>query len=197
MRKYTFLFALILGFYSNAQFQMECKITQKEGITTYRTSISPEAARTTFNAEGMEMIMLIIANKGTYTIMPAENMAIKMNDKTIDTISVCECSFVKTGKKQTILGYETDEYIQTCLHRGESSTTHTWIAPKLTINPTLISPLKGLNAESKNRPAGFPMLNEGTLSNGDKIKFEVTSIMSIKPNPNDYIIPSNYVIIEY
>ncbi|NBU91659.1 MAG: hypothetical protein EBS17_02350, partial [Flavobacteriia bacterium] len=61
----------------------------------------------------------------------------------------------------------------------------------------LISPLKGLNAESKNRPAGFPMLNEGTLSNGDKIKFEVTSIMSIKPNPNDYIIPSNYVIIEY
>lgn len=197
MKICTLLSALVFSLGAFGQFQMECKITQKEGITTYRTSISPEASRTTMSVEGMEMIMLIIANKGTYSLMPAENMAIKMNDKTLDTISVCECSFVKTGKKQTILGYETDEYIQTCLYKGEKSITHTWIAPKLIINPALISPLKGFNAESKNRPAGFPMLNESTLSNGEKIKFEVTSISSIKPNPNDYIIPSDYMIIEY
>jgi len=197
MKICTLLSALVFSLGAFGQFQMECKITQKEGNTTYRTSISPEASRTTMSVEGMEMIMLIIANKGTYSLMPAENMAIKMNDKTLDTISVCECSFIKTGKKQTLLGFETDEYIQTCLYKGETSTTHTWIAPKLTINPALISPLKGFNAESKNRPVGFPMLNESTLSNGEKIKFEVTSISSIKPNPNDYIIPSNYMIIEY
>jgi len=176
---------------------MDCKVTIGENETSYRTTISEKASKTTFNMEGMEMIMLNLLDNGNYTLMPQENMAIKMKQEVIDTLEVCNCAFIKTGNKKTLLGYPCDEYIQKCTSAKGNSEVKAWYASELKFNPLLITPIRQYVYSSASRPAGFPLLHEGTLSDGTKIKFEVNSIIKADIKPSEMSIPEGYMIMEY
>lgn len=182
---------------SNAQYQMDCKVTVGENEIPYRSTISEKASKTTFNMEGMEIIQLNLLDKGTYTLMPEQNMAIKLKQEMFDTLEVCNCTFVKTGNKKTLLGYPCDEYIQKCISAKGNSEVKAWYASDLKFNPLLISPLRQYVSSSASRPSGFPLLHEGTLSDGSKVKFEVKSILKTEIKPADMSIPEGYMIMEY
>ena len=195
--KSTFALACITySLLTSAQYQIDCKITVGENEIPYRSTISEKASKTIFNTEGMEMIMLNLLDKGSYTIMPQQNMAIKMQQEMFDTMEVCNCTFTKTGNKKTLLGYACDEYLQKCISGKGNSEVKAWYASDLKLNPLLINPLRQYVSSSTSRPSGFPLVHEGTLSDGTKVKFEVFSIVKTKMMPSEFIIPEGYIIME-
>lgn len=179
-----------------SQFQMDCKITTSTYNTNYRMVIGEKASKTIMNQDGMDMIMLNLMESGVYTLMPDQNMAIKLNQNTLDTLEVCSCTFTKTGKKKQILGYYTEEYLQHCKSARGTSDNHVWIAPTLLINPQLITPMKQYISSASTRPSGFPLLMEGVLSDKSTVRFEVLGITPIKLSPNELIVPTHYMVIE-
>ncbi|NBO61236.1 MAG: hypothetical protein EBU82_09740, partial [Flavobacteriia bacterium] len=78
-----------------------------------------------------------------------------------------------------------------------NSEVKAWYASDLKLNPLLISPLRQYISSSASRPSGFPLLHEGKLSDGSKVKFEVKSILKIEIKPSDMSIPEGYMIMEY
>lgn len=113
-----------------------------------------------------------------------------------DTLEVCNCTFVKTGNKKTLLGYPCDEYLQKCISPKGNSEVKTWYASDLKLNPLLIGPFRQYLSSSASRPSGFPLLHQGTLSDGTKVKFEVSSVLKTKMMPSEFIIPEGYIIME-
>ncbi|MBM3161137.1 MAG: hypothetical protein FJZ66_07350 [Bacteroidetes bacterium] len=197
MKRILLLACISCSLLTRAQYQLDCKITVGDQEANYRFAIAEKASKYTFNMEGIEMIMLNFLDNGSYGLFPEENMAIKMKQETLDTLEVCNCTFVKTGKKIILLGYPCDEYIQKCGSFKGNSESKMWFAGDLKFNPFLISPIRKYVSSSASRPSGFPLLNEGTLSDGTKVKFEVTSIIKIEVKPSDFIIPEGFTIIEY
>ncbi|MFM7388834.1 MAG: hypothetical protein ACKO5L_11830 [Bacteroidota bacterium] len=197
MKRILLLACISCSLLTSAQYQMDCKVTLGENEIPYRSTISEKASKTTFNMEGMEMIMLNLLDKGTYTLMPQQNMAIKMKQEMFDTLEVCNCTFVKTGNKKTLLGYPCDEYLQKCTSAKGNSEVKAWYTSDLKFNPLLITPLRQYVSTSASRPSGFPLLHEGTLSDGTKVKFEVNSIIKTEVKPSEFIIPEGFMIMEY
>jgi len=196
MKVRLLLFYCSFAILTNAQYQIDWEVTVGENEIAYRSTISENASKTTFNMEGVEMIMLNVLDKGTYNLMPQQNMAIKMQQAMFDTLEVCNCTFVKTGNKKTLLGYPCDEYLQKCINAKGNSEVKAWYASDLKLNPLLISPLRQYVSSSASRPSGFPLLHEGTFSDGTKVKFEVYSVLKTKMMPSEFIIPAGYMIME-
>ncbi|MBM3164415.1 MAG: hypothetical protein FJZ80_03035 [Bacteroidetes bacterium] len=196
MKVRLLLFYCSFAILTNAQYQIDCKVTVGENEIAYRSTISEKASKTTFVMEGMEMIMLNLLDRGTYNLMPQQNMAIKMKQAMFDTLEVCNCTFVKTGNKKTLLGYPCDEYLQKCISPKGNSEVKTWYASDLKLNPLLIGPFRQYLSSSASRPSGFPLLHQGTLSDGTKVKFEVSSVLKTKMMPSEFIIPEGYIIME-
>jgi hypothetical protein len=197
MKKVFLLISISCILLTNAQYQIDCEVTVGEMEILYRSTISEKASKTTFNMEGMEMILLNLMEKGTYSLIPQQNMAIKMNQEMLDTLEVCNCTFVKTGNKKTLLGYVCDEYLQKCVSSKGSSEVKTYYSSAFNLNPLLITPIRQYLSSSASRPAGFPLLHEGTLSDGTKIKFEVNFILKTEIKPSEFTIPEGYMIMEY
>lgn len=101
---------MVVTFYAQYDIKFEVRI-DNESIA-YTSLIGDKASKTFFKMEGIDMILLNIANEGAYSLMSEELIAIKVRQEMIDTLEMCNCTFVKTGSKKTILGYNCDEYIQ-------------------------------------------------------------------------------------
>jgi hypothetical protein len=197
MKTILFLLTTTMLISLHAQHEIKCEVRVDNQNMEYTSLIGENASKTFFKMEGVDMILLNLADKGTYSLMPEELLAIKMRQDMLDTLEVCNCTFVKTGSKKTILGYSCDEYIQKCTSPKGASEVNIWYAGSLNINSMLISPLRGYIANSSTRPKGFPLLHEGKLSNGGKVKFEVISILNREIKASEFLIPEEYTIIEY
>lgn len=197
MNKLILLFSLSFFMSLNAQYQIDCQVTVDKNVTPYRSLISETASKTSFNMEGMQMELLNILDQGVYSLIPQQNMAIKMKKEMFDTMEVCNCTFAKTGIKKKLLGYDVEEYVQKCISPKGTSEVKSWYAESLNFNPLLIVPLRQYVSSSTLRPKGFPLFHEGSLSNGSKVKFEVISISKKETTPKDFSIPEGYMIMEY
>lgn len=96
-------------------------------------SIKGSAVRIDMNAEGntfasimdlqkMEMLMLM-PNEQTYMVMPIKEKLDKAMDQAVEKDATIE----KTGRTETILGYQCDEYVT----KDRKNTTELWIAEGL------------------------------------------------------------------
>jgi len=197
MKTILLLLATTMVISLNAQYKIKCEVRIDNQNMAYTSLIGDNASKTFFKMEGVDMILLNLANKRTYSLMPEELMAIKLGQDMFDTLEVCNCTFVKTGSKKIILGYSCEEYIQKCTSPKGASEVNIWYAGSLNFNSNLITPLRGYISNSSTRPKGFPLLHEGKLSNGSKVKFEVISILKQEIKASEFLIPKEYTTIGY
>lgn len=196
--KFIVQFGLLICAFSSlqAQFQMECKISSGESSTTYRSLFTSDASKTVMNVDGSDVITLNILSKGVFTLIPEQNMAIKMNPTFLDTLATCECTLKTTGNKKTILGYETEEILQKCSCSKGTSENHIWVTTGLALSPKLISPMQPYLTSTNSKILGFPLLFEGFLNDKTYVKYEVLGITTVKIPPIEMIVPESYLVIE-